>query len=465
MAKINGKDIIGVITKGRLVKLQKKTVTPTASVQTIKPDAGYDGMSEVTINKYVSKSQKKTVTPKATVQVITPDAGYDSLSEVIVNPGYENSISAYLDKSLTKVTASDLATINALGEQNLSYSEKGIFQEFNQLTSVVVPENVTYIGERVFYKCENLVSVVLPDSMTELGDEAFGYCLKLENINAPASLKKIGTDVLFLTKWYVNQRNLHDPNMEDIYFGKHLFRGYPNSRTSTIKPDTIGIAGNAFQMSDIKSITIPNKVTYIGTAAFSNASLTTVTFDNDSSLKEIGEYAFGSSNITSIIVPATVTEVGDNAFTGCQNLTNVSFLGNGIESLYGTFENDIKLKTVSLPLGLKKLEQTFVGCNSLASITIPETVTKIGYSTFAYCTALTSITIPENVTEIDTDAFYGCSSLSSVIMLPITPPYINSSFNDCSSELQITVPAGCGNAYKAANGWSEYADKIVEATV
>ena len=43
MPKINGKDIIAVITKGRLAKFQKKTVTPTTVGQTIKPDDGYDG--------------------------------------------------------------------------------------------------------------------------------------------------------------------------------------------------------------------------------------------------------------------------------------------------------------------------------------------------------------------------------------------------------------------------------------
>ena len=55
MAKINGKDIIGVITKGRLVKLQKKTVTATSSAEISKPGAGYDGVSEVVLDRCVSK--------------------------------------------------------------------------------------------------------------------------------------------------------------------------------------------------------------------------------------------------------------------------------------------------------------------------------------------------------------------------------------------------------------------------
>jgi len=54
------------------------------------------------------------------------------------------------------------------------------------------------------------------------------------------------------------------------------------------------------------------------------------------------------------------------------------------------------------------------GCTSLASITIPSTVTTIGVCAFAWCTSLTSITIPESVTTIGESIFYDCTKLTSV---------------------------------------------------
>ena len=51
---------------------------------------------------------------------------------------------------------------------------------------------------------------------------------------------------------------------------------------------------------------------------------------------------------------------------------------------------------------------------SLASITIPNGVTSIGYWAFENCTSLTSVTIPDSVTEIGARAFSGCTSLTSV---------------------------------------------------
>ena len=53
----------------------------------------------------------------------------------------------------------------------------------------------------------------------------------------------------------------------------------------------------------------------------------------------------------------------------------------------------------------------FDECESLTSINIPNSVTKIRSHAFCGCKSLTSITIPDSVTEIGKYAFWGCESL------------------------------------------------------
>ena len=64
---------------------------------------------------------------------------------------------------------------------------------------------------------------------------------------------------------------------------------------------------------------------------------------------------------------------------------------------------------------------SFAGCSGLTSVTIPDSVTSIGYQAFRDCSGLTSMTIPDSVTIIGSYALAGCSRLEE-----ITLPFVGS---------------------------------------
>ncbi len=75
-------------------------------------------------------------------------------------------------------------------------------------------------------------------------------------------------------------------------------------------------------------------------------------------------------------------------------------------------------------------------------VTIPESVTGIGYFAFGSCTDLTSVTIPDSVTIIGELAFSGCSGLTSITIPKGVTSIGNQAFNGCSSLGTITVEEG-----------------------
>lgn len=79
------------------------------------------------------------------------------------------------------------------------------------------------------------------------------------------------------------------------------------------------------------------------------------------------------------------------------------------------FEDCDSLTSITIPDSVTSIgNHTFWGCNNLASVVISDSITSIGIYTFDSCTSLTSIVIPNAVTSIGGSAFSGCTSLASI---------------------------------------------------
>ena len=143
-----------------------------------------------------------------------------------------------------------------------------------------------------------------------------------------------------------------------------------------------------------------------------------------------------------IIIPETVKTVityrvvgiGDAAFLGCTSLTSITIPNSvtniGISAFYGCSS----LLSISIPNNVTNIDNNaFRGCTSLTSVTIPNSVMSIGDYAFYGCTGLTSITIPNRVTYIGEYTFKGCTSLTSVTIGESVSEIGKSAFESCTS--------------------------------
>ena len=199
---------------------------------------------------------------------------------------------------------------------------------------------------------------------------------------------------------------------------------------NVVIPKSVDYNGNTYPVTSIRSeafrgcsgltsVTIPISVTSIGYLAFYNCS-----------------------GLTSVTISDGVTSIGQDAFNGTAWYNNqpdgLVYAGKVAYKYKGTMPNNTEIEIKDGTLCISSY--AFNGCNGLASITIPNSVTSIGSYAFYGCSALASIAIPNGLTTIGSYAFYGCSALGSITI----PNYVTSineyTFYNCSGLTSITIP-------------------------
>ncbi|MBP3289798.1 MAG: leucine-rich repeat protein, partial [Alistipes sp.] len=283
-----------------------------------------------------------------------------------------------------------------------------------QLKTITLPDGIKTIGEYAFYSCYYLESINIPYGVTTIGYEAFASCVSLSEITLPYSLTELG-DLAFVYCYSLKSFN-----------GKFASADHRCLITDDGMLHTYALGCGA------TSYTIP-----------SNA-------------KSIAYYAFANcEDLRSVTLPNSITDLGYAIFIGC----------NALESFNGKFASSDKRCLV--------IDDTILAFApaGLSSYTIADNISGIYHFAFCQCDKLTKVVLPSSMSFMGYSVFRECSSLKGVYCKAATPPTAYNggaeywlSFDNNAYDRKIYVPKNSVTAYKAADGWKEYADAIVADT-
>ena len=160
-----------------------------------------------------------------------------------------------------------------------------LFQNNNNITSVVIPEGVTSIGDGAFSRCNYLTSVTLPSTLETLGEGVFEDCGELASIEDKS--------------------------------GKFL------KTVDGIVYSADGTRIIAVLASVSGDIRIAEGVTEIPAWMFAN-----------------------NNNITGVVIPEGVTSIGNGAFNWCNSLTSVTRMSSTRQKINLCKSRNPKLPTI-----------------------------------------------------------------------------------------------------------------------
>ena len=298
---------------------------------------------------------------------------------------------------------------------SLKYIHPYAFHACSSLTAVHMPKALTTIGDYAFERCASLRDLSLQDGLTTIGEGAFANCSSLRELVVPASVTRIGRLAFASTAWFTSLPS------GVVYINNVLYTHKPpmgKQTTVFVREGTVSISPDAFLLSKLTAVALPQSIVHIGEGAFRYSyDLHTVIFEGD--MDVIPRCAFMEcSKLNNVNIPFMVDSIAPQAFYGCSSL-----------------------RSLELPDSLRSIGvEAFFDCSALRVLELPNRVERVGARAFAGCSALLLVEMPDALKIVQDSAFADCGSLVSVALSPELEFLGDSVFAGCEYLQHIVVP-------------------------
>lgn len=279
--------------------------------------------------------------------------------------GSRNLKSVFIPKNIESIgksafAASELISIEFESESNLKVIGNSSFYNCGSLKSILLPDGLLKIESGAFISCPLISQINIPGSVENIEKETFDLRYRLKDVTVNWNIPKTFKDAF---RWGDSKVNLHVPegtselytalsgwsrfeiieggwsekiNISDLWFqlqnykkiarltfpddGHYNFSELHIPETieyENIVYDVVQIGEKCFYNSEIETIIIPKTVEIIKSEAFIGSDVKKILFDDNSQLREIESLAFGYCSLKEIELPSKLEIIGDNAFWQC----------------------------------------------------------------------------------------------------------------------------------------------------
>ncbi|MGL4948665.1 MAG: leucine-rich repeat protein [Mycoplasma sp.] len=338
---------------------------------------------------------------------------------------------------------------------------EGAFKDISNLNgSLLLNEGLESIGKQAFSGMSKLSIIsLLPSSLIKINEEAFAETTSLlGELEIPKSIlaNNIGNSIFSNSSLGVVKvsEELYELKQNNPGWASGFWDGndsddsnvkLANKNPVIVDGDTITISEEWLASPDYDNwngeLIIPESAVKIpdNFAEKINDKLTTISFVDNKSIKEIGISAFnGCEELTGIIDLPEIKEIKENTFRNTK-ITSVNLLNAELIDS-NAFESCLELANVNLPMVKKISDNAFKSCVDLNSINV-KSVEELGSRAFYNCETLSSLHETKfknkmfrselaQLNKIGAEVFYGTSNLVGDLKIPNAIEILDKAFNN-----------------------------------